>query len=284
MLDLSKKYWVPFGKLAVRCSIESANVVINLQQRYLFDDDSSPVPGIETYAISDKAKEIFLKQRDEGFPLPTAFPDKPETIEALKELEALGYIVFYDVDEPIGHDLSEDELDEDIPPEITLEELRTKVWNSIADSHVRAGATTKPEMPEYPKKEYGRDWFVYQEQVEKKEIIEDKFPTGAKVTPLKDFYGRDYDCQLGTILTVKKCIRKDNKTLIICALDDKEIEIDSIELTLAQEEFDREEAYDFAHLLYSRHDGGAVASFLMAKYHNITKEKAQEIQDECLPF
>ena len=284
MLDLSKKYWTDFGPLMVRCSIESANVVVNLQQRQLFVDDNSPIPGIETYPISDKAKEIFLKQKAEGHLLPTAFPDKPETIEALKELEALGYIVFYDVDEPIGHSLSDDRLEEDTPPETTLEELRTKVWNSIADSHVRAGATTRPEMPEYPKKEYGRDWFVYQEQVERKELIEDKFPTGAKVTPLKDFYGRDYDCPLGTILIVKECVRKENRTFIICTLDDKEIEINSIELTLAQEEFDREEAYDFAHLLYSRHDGGAVASFLMAKYHNITKEKAQEIQDDCLPL
>lgn len=175
MIDITKKYWIDYGAITVRCSIMSANVVINLQQKQLFVDDNSPVPGIETYNISDRAKKIFLDQKEEGYLSPTALPDKPETIEALKELEALGYIVFYDMDEPIGHNLTEDELildepleahsDSDISvfesiPSVTLEELRMKRWSGIADSHVKAGFP-RPEMPNYPEKEYGHDWYMF---------------------------------------------------------------------------------------------------------------------------
>jgi len=159
MLDLTKKYWIEFGKLAVKCSIVSANVVISLQQRPLFVDDNDQIPGIETYNISDKAKDTFLKQKQEGYLLPTAFPDNPETIEALKELETLGHVVFYDVDEPIGHSLPEDELEEDEEPAITLEKKRDESWKYIADSHERAGGP-RLEMPDYPKKEYGKGWYV----------------------------------------------------------------------------------------------------------------------------
>ncbi len=166
MLDLNKKYWVQFGRLAVRCSIESANVVFNISGKAFGKDGGFPHlgPKLEDLSISEEAKSFYLQQLKEGYPCPTAFPNNPESIKYLKEFEELGYVVFYDVDEPIGHSLGEDELEEDKDPEVTLEEEREKAWNSIANSHERAGFP-RPEMQEYPKKEHGKDWYV---------IIEDK--------------------------------------------------------------------------------------------------------------
>ncbi|RTK97757.1 MAG: hypothetical protein EKK64_00650 [Neisseriaceae bacterium] len=81
MLDISKKYWIRFFDLNIKCSIECASVCCR---------------DLNSTKISNEAKEFF-KNSDN----PTAYSDDFNSIKYLEELEKEGYVVFYDVDEPI---------------------------------------------------------------------------------------------------------------------------------------------------------------------------------------
>lgn len=175
MLDISKKYWVTIEPLCIRCSIIGANVSFNTSGEPFGKDGvwehSGPV--LKDLPISEEAKAFFSEQCKSGYPVPTAFPDNPESIKYLQEMEDYGYFVFYDVDEPVGYSLSDDQLVEDESPLSeeefyigksnlskgnTLEKLRKERWESIDISHVNCGFESRP-MPEYPVKEFLKDWF-----------------------------------------------------------------------------------------------------------------------------
>lgn len=153
MLDISKKYWVVFGPFNVLCSVRDARVVINLGQENIFN-------FIEDLDISIESKNKIRSQVG-IYSVPTATKDDASSIKMIEELEALDYIVFYDVDEPLGHSVSEDEMELDTPPPITLEEYRKLCFESIANSWERAGES-RPEMPDYPVKEYGKEWYYFE--------------------------------------------------------------------------------------------------------------------------
>lgn len=155
MLDFRKKYWAEFGPLCVRCSLLKASV--NIGQTLL-----------EQLNISEEAKTFFSNQ---NLHVPTAFPDDPESIRFLEEIEKTGYFVFYELDEPIGHDFAEYSLQKDdgsltgeslinIRPSVTLEELRDKYWKSLSEQYIKAWGID-PKKPFYPPKKYGIDWFEF---------------------------------------------------------------------------------------------------------------------------
>lgn len=153
MLDIAKKYWIYFGQLNVKCSVICANVVCDLSSQL----------------IPEKTKKFFLSQREsKNTCLPTAYPNDLDSISNLMELEKLGYVVFYDVDEPIGHDLSEDELylsedpfDETIGFEKSLNETRQEAIQSIVSTwnSKQLNSEEIDQIFDIPVKYYGIDWY-----------------------------------------------------------------------------------------------------------------------------
>lgn len=152
MLDITKKYWINFGNYTVLCSITNAHVIANKN-------------SIKDLKISEAAKIYFNKQEE---PIAHSYPNEPESFGYLEEMEKLGYVVFYDVDEPVGHALNDDELEEfagyeevedDYVADVNeLNEFRKIRIDSILSTWKKHDAEAIFDIV-YPEKEYGVSWF-----------------------------------------------------------------------------------------------------------------------------
>lgn len=173
MIDIWVPKWIYFYDMFVKVKIESATFCGRLSKNDIPEDLR---PTISTYTSPEwetNGEVPFFFE---------LFSDDPENeikIRVTKYLESLGFIPYYNVDEPTGHGLGEDELfnsigeilltlmpsdedgtnkSEDISPRRTLQDRRGEMIEWLKSNWPKDYQFAENAFV-YPEKKEGVDWF-----------------------------------------------------------------------------------------------------------------------------
>lgn len=161
MLNINEKYWINLENLYIKCTIKKAFVLASYN--YILELKSKGL-------ISEKE----LEQVEKDFKVKSNYTTIIEGDIIKKLSEVGGFVVFYDIDEPIGNSLTEEEFVKDInkikgiskarkkEKRKDLKKLRRKKIKFIVSTWGLTKEESKKKRIEleksYPEKDYGNEW------------------------------------------------------------------------------------------------------------------------------